>query len=721
MGWPVSTLRVYLVAVILVATVPLTGFALYLLHGQADDTRIERQTTLYRLANSLALALEREMASTADALNLLSRDAALQRGDIAEFQRNVQRWPLARPSWRALVLSDAGGRVLFATPGAAAPARLPQASGDTLHVTTLPGHSAGPTTAVQLPVQTANGRFLLAALIDARQWQKLIDQSSVPPDGFVSLVDRDTRVVATSRQPERFVGQQMPIERQAQLLGVGPGSPPGQPLLTLKQVGSTGWWVGAGMSGGRPAWAELATLWSVLVAGLLSLALGLVLALYVGRRVSGPLRQLARGNVAQMREHIVVREIAALRDALQAADRQRDQAMQALQAKADEYQALLQERLALVQREQDARHAAEEASRGKDEFLAMLGHELRNPLSAIAAAVEVINRVEPRHPSAQSARRVIARQTQQLVGLMNELTDMARASAGKIKLARQPLQLAPLVWRTQAALRLAGRFRHHALTLQLEDVKVEADPMRIEQVVSNLLTNAAKYTPPDGQITVTLRQVDGQAELVVEDTGMGIPPALLPRVFDAFVQGERGAERRQGGLGLGLTLVRRLVELHGGSVQASSAGSGQGSRFTVRLPAQQTHAAPHALQRPLLLVGTDEAALPVLESLLEEAPRRIAIAPDGAIALACLRHDPALRQALIVALSAPCDEQDEEEAAPAAWRQQAPEVRIVAAAEPGQEERCRSAGFDAVIPQPLSVQRLREQLSVATTSLAVAS
>jgi len=715
--WPVSSLRLYLVAVMVVATVPLTGFALYLLHAQADDARIERQTALYRLVNSLALALEGEIASSADALNLMSHDAALQRGDIAEFQRNLQRWPLARPSWRAVLLAHAQGRVLFSMPEQQAPRRLEPAPGGTLRVTTLHGGSASTlATSIELPVLTANGRYILCALIGAGQWQRILDQASVPPGGFASLVDGDARVIAASRQPERWVGQVVPLERQAQLLsGTAPAlaSQLKQPLVTMKQVGGTAWWVGAGMTSLKPAWAELATLWSVLAAGLLSLLLGLVLALYVGRRVSGPLRQLARGEASSMTDAIVVREIAALRDALQAADRERSEAMQALQAKADELQVLLQERLALMQREQDARHAAEEASRGKDEFLAMLGHELRNPLSAIAAAVEVINRVEPQHPSAQSARRVIARQTQQLVGLMNELTDMARASAGKIKLARQRLNLGPLVWRTHAALRLAARFQHHALTLQLEDVAVEADAMRIEQVVSNLLTNAAKYTPPDGQISVTLRAVGAQAELVVEDDGVGISPALLPRVFDAFVQGERSAERRQGGLGLGLTLVRRLVELHGGSVQAVSAGSGQGSRFTVRLPALEPLQPPRALRRPLLVVGADEATLPVIEALLEEAPRRVALAPDSTVALACLQRDPALQGALIVTLQADA----EEGASPRQWREAAPGARIVAVASDEEAPRWRAAGADAVLPPPLGLQSLREQLA-ADESLA---
>jgi signal transduction histidine kinase/CheY-like chemotaxis protein len=565
-------------------------------------------------------------------------------------------------------------------------------------------------TTVEVPVQTPNSRYLLVAVIGVSQWQKLIDQASMPQDGFVSVVDGTSRVVALSRHPERYVGQAVPIERLAHLLRSSDPLPmhAAQPLVTLKQIGNTGWWVGAGLTSTRPAWIEVATLWSVFAAGLLSLALGLVLALYVGRRVSDPLRQLARGSHKAAGQPIVVREIAALRDALQAADLERDEAMQALQAKADELQALLQERLALIQREQDARHAAEEANRGKDEFLAMLGHELRNPLSAISAAVEVINRVDPQHESSKSARRIIARQTQQLVGLMNDLTDMARASTGKVVLGKQLLKLDSLVWRAHAALRVAGRFRHHALTLQLDRVMVEADSMRLEQVVGNLLTNAVKYTPPYGAIAVTLRVSEGQAELTVEDTGIGIPPALLPKVFDAFVQGERTAERRQGGLGLGLTLVRRMVELHGGTVQVSSPGQGLGSRFTVRLPVASAEPS-RPPRRPLMLVGAEDEALPVLEALLDEAPRRVCIAPDGATALERLQRDLLLVGATVAAL--PELLEPDLEATLRSWRDAAPGLRLVALAEAAQEQSLVASGFDAVIAPPLSLSELQQQLS----------
>lgn len=707
--WPVSSLRVYLAAVMVVSTVPLTGFVLYLLHHQAEEARVERQTSLYRLVNSLAQALEGELASSTEALHLLSHDEALQRGDLADFQRHLQRWPLARPNWSSVALADDQGRVLFSVPAAKHPlTAFPAATGEAPRVGSLRAAGGALSTTVEMPLQTPNARYLLCAVIDMARWQKLVDQVSVPQDAFVSLVDGKDRVIATNRYPERYVGQVLPIERLAQSLR-GEASAP-QPLLTLKQVAGTGWWVGAGLVGAGPAWADVAAMWSALTAGLASLGLGLVLALYVARRVCTPLRQLAHGGPGAVGQRIVVREIAALGNALEAADMERSRAMQALQTKADEFHALLQERLALVQREQDARHAAEEANRGKDEFLAMLGHELRNPLSAISAAVEVINRVDPQHESSKSARRIIARQTQQLVGLMNDLTDMARVSAGKITIGKQPVSLAQLVWRAHVALRVAGRFRDHALTLHLEHVTAEVDARRIEQVVSNLLTNAVKYTPAGGTITVTLGTANGQAELHVMDNGIGIPATLLPQVFDAFVQGERTAERRRGGLGLGLTLVRRMVELHGGDVQAASAGQGLGSRFTVRLPAAVANTT-QPLHRPLVLVGLDDDALPVLEALLDEAPRRVAIMPDVAIALSSLRADAQLAGALVVVRADNLPVQAG--AMLQAWRAISPGLRLVALGAVMEEGvlPLAPAAFDAVMPAPLMMESLQRELA----------
>jgi len=308
------------------------------------------------------------------------------------------------------------------------------------------------------------------------------------------------------------------------------------------------------------------------------------------------------------------------------------------------------ERAAMVEREQAARREAERASRAKDEFLAMLGHELRNPMSAIGSAVELLSRVPPDSEVARNARDIIDRQTRHLAHLLDDLLDVGRVISGKILLARQNFDLGALVERLVGTLRLTGAMAQHTLVTDLQAVWVEADVTRIEQVISNLLGNAAKYTPPGGRIEVVVRSEPGpggadgaprEAVLDVRDNGIGIAQELLPRVFDLFVQGERSLDRRAGGLGVGLTLVRRLVELHGGTVGVES--SAGGSSFRVRLPARPTpvaHVAPSALpesrRRRITVIEDNQDALNALRSILELDGHTVSSATDGVSGLAAL-------------------------------------------------------------------------------------
>jgi signal transduction histidine kinase/integral membrane sensor domain MASE1 len=240
----------------------------------------------------------------------------------------------------------------------------------------------------------------------------------------------------------------------------------------------------------------------------------------------------------------------------------------------------------LYEEAQAARTEAETANRLKDEFLAMLGHELRNPLGAISNAVHILDRLEDaRGRSATQAREIISRQVQHLSGLIDDLLDVGRVMTGKIRLNRGPLDLYQAVERSLNTLGAAGKTHDHTIRLHGQSVWIDGDVGRIEQIALNLIENALHYTPPGGSIRVHAEAQGGRAVLRVEDTGMGIHPDLLPRIFDLFVQGDRGADRSHGGLGIGLTLVKRLAELHGGTVEARSDGPGRGSAFILSLPA----------------------------------------------------------------------------------------------------------------------------------------
>ena len=263
---------------------------------------------------------------------------------------------------------------------------------------------------------------------------------------------------------------------------------------------------------------------------------------------------------------------------------------------------------------------AEEVTR-KDEFLAMLAHELRNPLAPIATAVQVL-RAGAGNPGASGLHDMIDRQTRRLSRLVDELLDIGRFSRGLIELKREPLDLATIVQHTVSAMRPQLEARQHELsvTLSAELVRVNGDPIRLEQVLANLLENASKYTPPGGRIAVTLRQTQGEASLSVRDNGIGLAPDSLEEIFGLFTQVNRSPEHSGEGLGIGLTLVRRVLELHGGRIEARSDGLGQGSEFTVRLPRIPAgEDASHRLGAPTEQPPTDPVA----------APRRVLIVDDN--------------------------------------------------------------------------------------------
>jgi two-component system, sensor histidine kinase len=228
--------------------------------------------------------------------------------------------------------------------------------------------------------------------------------------------------------------------------------------------------------------------------------------------------------------------------------------------------------------------SVEAANRAKDDFLAMLGHELRNPLGAITAAIHVLNALGDPDDKAARLRAIIVRQTQHLSRLVEDLLDVSKLVSGKIALHRRVEDLREVAVRALASFREAGKATQHVISLMGGPATVDGDPTRLEQVVSNLLDNAVKYTPRGGRVELTVVPDGRDALLIVRDTGVGIPRDALPFIFDLFVQADQTLERAERGLGVGLTIVKRLVEQHGGTISASSAGPDQGSEFIVRLP-----------------------------------------------------------------------------------------------------------------------------------------
>ncbi|HZY19022.1 MAG TPA: ATP-binding protein [Ramlibacter sp.] len=371
------------------------------------------------------------------------------------------------------------------------------------------------------------------------------------------------------------------------------------------------------------------------------------------------------------------------------------------------------ERIRLTERALAARQEAEAASRAKDEFLSMLGHELRNPLGAVSAAVDVLEAAPAGSAEAAEARSIIGRQTRNLAHVMNDLLDVGRVIAGRIVLARQPVELAAVFDRVRRTLELTGASTGHQLALDVSQAWVEGDAVRLEQVMTNLVTNAIKYTPPGGRIEVRIAAHEGQALFEVRDSGVGIPADLLPRVFDLFVQGERPLDRGAGGLGIGLTLVRRLVDLHGGTVGADS--SARGSRFTVRLPGiapPARHAAealPLSRRRRVLVIDDNQDVLAALRSKLELDGHTVATAADGIDGLSRLLRTQPEVSIVDIGLPGMTGYEVARHARAAGYA-----GRMIALSGYGQDKDVRNAlvaGFDAYLVKPVERTQLRASLN----------
>ena len=292
-------------------------------------------------------------------------------------------------------------------------------------------------------------------------------------------------------------------------------------------------------------------------------------------------------------------------------------------------------------------HLAENDQR-KNEYLAMLAHELRNPLAPIRNALQILLlRRTPLDTKQSWALEIINRQVDDLVRLVDNLLDVSRFTRGKIELALEPVSVSEVLGQAIETAQPLIEARHHILTVRTppEGVRVQADPVRLAQVVANLLHNAAKYTDDGGRILVQGELAEGEVVIRVKDSGIGIPPEILTQVFDLFTQAERPLDRAKGGAGLGLTMVRRLVELHGGRIEALSGGLGQGSEFVIRLPLleepEQAGAPPHAFHeapfsggsRRILVVDDVSDMAESLKALLENQGHVVRIALNGPEAL----------------------------------------------------------------------------------------
>jgi PAS domain S-box-containing protein len=369
-------------------------------------------------------------------------------------------------------------------------------------------------------------------------------------------------------------------------------------------------------------------------------------------------------------------------------------------------------------------HQIQLADAAKDEFLAMLSHELRNPLSAISNALELIRLRGKTDPLIQRTLDVVDRQSHHMARLVDDLLEVSRITQGKIELRKETVDLNLVVKETVETNQPMIDSRAHQVTVSLPDrpVWLDADPVRAAQVISNLLGNAAKYTEPGGRIDLTVTRDGADAQITVKDTGAGIAPAMLDNVFNLFTQANRSLDRSQGGLGIGLTVVKNIVALHGGTVKAKSDGLGKGSEFTVRIPALPEGQGPASTRTPggwtdgngsshrILLVEDNIDAARTLAEILETWGNSVRLAHDGVAALEMARQ----AEADVVLMDIGMPGMDGYEVA-RHLREEGllPRAILVALTGYGQEEdlrRSREAGFDQHLVKPVDFGVLEELL-----------
>ncbi|SAK95683.1 PAS/PAC sensor hybrid histidine kinase [Caballeronia hypogeia] len=365
---------------------------------------------------------------------------------------------------------------------------------------------------------------------------------------------------------------------------------------------------------------------------------------------------------------------------------------------------------------QRQKRALEDADRQKNEFLAMLAHELRNPLAPLRSATDLLQRLLAEPSKTRQTVDIIERQVTQLTRLVDDLLDISRITQSKIELRRAPQRIDRLIANSIESVDLLLHERRHAISVHSDPdhLTIMGDPQRLVQCFGNVLANAAKYTPPSGKISVSTRQENGHAVVEISDNGIGISAAMLPKVFDLFAQGERMLDRSQGGLGIGLAVVKRLVEMHGGSVAVRSDGPDKGASFEIRLPlidfdatATSTERQVHVATRRILVVDDNLDAADALSALLQEDGHEVAAVYSSRDALVLLqRFHPD-----VVLLDIGLAEMDGYELARRIRADGASKhARLIAITGYGREEdkaQAFSAGFDAHLLKPVEFARLR--------------
>ena len=730
-GTPLRRRLFLLAAAVILPLAGMTGIGLYVL---ARHQREQAEKVGLELAHSVATAVDAELRSSIAVLEALATSRALDEDDIPGLRERATRLLELEPGWAAITLASPAGEVVADTrsgPGAPLPGVSEPESFRRLVSTRRPvvGDLAragqGPWLfAVRVPVVRGGGlRYVLTALVDPEEIRDILTRQRVPPDWVISIVDGKGQRVARSRAHESNLGGRLSASVAAVVArggadGVGVAyTLEGERIFTPYTRLPGGWTAVLGIP---TALVDAALYRSRAVYGggvLLSIALGTLAALWVARSINRPIADLraaaeAVGRGEPPREPSTsIQEIRAVSAALAAAAEQLEKARL--------------ERNELLGKERAARERAESADRAKDEFLAVLSHELRTPLNAVYGWARLMQSGALADAALVArATDVIVRNSDVQVQLIDDLLDLSRITSGKMHLEVRTVELAEVAQGALDAVRPAADAKSICMETVVDPAlpPVTGDTSRLQQVVWNLLMNGIKFTPGGGRVGLQLRQAGSHAEIVVSDTGEGIAPATLPHVFDRFWQADSSTTRKHGGLGLGLALVKHLVELHGGEIVAQSEGEGRGATFTVRLPVRvaEAPAGPPARQAPVpaalaalpavrlddvrvLVVDDEPDAARLAEAILSEAGAQVRSCSTAPEALDVLhRFSPDV-------LVSDIEMRGEDgyslirkvRALPASDGGRIPAVALTAYGRPLDRKRALAAGYSMHVPKPV--------------------
>ncbi|HYC45132.1 MAG TPA: ATP-binding protein [Burkholderiales bacterium] len=625
-------IRTRLRALILATLLPVA-----ILGGASAYVLVEREREAFERGaldrvRALMTAIDAELQATITPLQLLARSPTLDGDDLTAFRAEARRALEARRGdWANIVVSDAetadmlvnmlvpAGKPLFKTLDPDSVIEAAKLRRPVVGRVVQGGVLNRPLFPVRVPViRDGKPKYVISAVVETPVIVGLVERQATPSGWAIAVLDGRYRFIARVPAPEQGSATASASLKQALESG-SQGFQRGR-LLDGSEIyrafhrSSLSGWSASIAVPRRVVEESLRGFWLLVAAFAGAAILGLWVAWRLASRISEPIVALAaaapalgRGDASALPPPASVDEVRELSRAL------------------GDAAAAIHDR---EERQRLAEQALRDADRAKDEFLAMLGHELRNPLASVASAAQLLKIGRSQPAVVENVSEILGRQVEHMTRLVDDLLEVGRVTGGKIRLDCAPLDLSRVVSDIVETWRTGERFIHHDIHTDLQAVWISADRARIEQVICNLLDNALKYTPAGGRIDISVRAQGREAVLQVRDTGVGMAPELIGRIFDLFVQGERSLAREQGGLGIGLTMARRLVELHDGTIRVTSDGPGKGATFTVTL---------RAIERPERLTATKALPMQGARAL------RILIIEDNADAreslAALLRYD----------------------------------------------------------------------------------